>query len=120
MGLDLVVEGRPKPGQEQEWRRLLKLSFADKELSEKEMERFREISIPAYECISAPRVGYDEKADEWILAAQQVKTTEEAAAVLKEFDGYYVLRLVECDGIPKYSNAAAYDGVDETSFRGAF
>ena len=40
--------------------------------------------------------------------------------MLKEFDGYYVVRLVECDGVPKYSNGGLYDGADETSFRGAF
>jgi len=28
MGLDLIVEGCPKPGHEQEWHRLLKRSFA--------------------------------------------------------------------------------------------
>jgi hypothetical protein len=39
---------------------------------------------------------------------------------LKKFHGYYVLRLVNCDGVPKYSSGGLYDGVDETSFRGAF
>lgn len=43
-----------------------------------------------------------------------------AAAVLKEFERYYVVRLVECDGVPKYSNGGLYEGADETSFRGAF
>jgi len=40
--------------------------------------------------------------------------------VLKEFEGYYVVRLVECDGVPKYSNGGLYAGVDETSLRGSF
>jgi hypothetical protein len=31
MGLDLVVEGSAKPGHEEEWRQLLKRSFADEE-----------------------------------------------------------------------------------------
>lgn len=39
---------------------------------------------------------------------------------MKQFDGYYVLRLVESDGVPKYSHAGLYEGADETSFRGAF
>lgn len=30
------------------------------------------------------------------------------------------MRLVKCDGVPYYSNSGAYDGIDETSFRGAF
>jgi hypothetical protein len=120
MGLDLVVEGCPKPGHEQEWRRLLKRSFADEKLSQSEVARFREICIPGYERIGAPRVGYDDAANQWILQARNVKTPEEAAAVLREFEGYYVVRLVECDGIPKYSNAGLHPGTDETSFRGAF
>ncbi len=40
--------------------------------------------------------------------------------MLKEFDGYYVVRLVKCDGVPVYSHGGLYDGADETSFRGAF
>ncbi len=120
MGLDLVVEGCPKPGHEDEWKKLLKRSFADEELSEAETARFQEICIPSYERIGAPRVGYDDAANEWILKARNVKTREDAAAVLKEFEGYYVVRLVECDGVPGYSNGALYEGADETSFRGAF
>ena len=65
-------------------------------------------------------MGHDRAANEWILKARKAKTPEEVAAVLKEFEGYYVLRLVECDGVPKYSNEGMYEGVDETSFRGAF
>ena len=120
MGLDLVVEGCPKPGHEHEWKKLLKRSFADEELSEAETARFQEISIPGYERIGAPRVGYDDAANEWILKARNVKTREDAIAVLEEFKGHYVVRLVECDGVPKYSNGALYEGADETSFRGAF
>ena len=120
MGLDLVVEGCAKPGHEREWRRLLERSFADEELSEEETTRFREICIPGYERIGAPRVGYDNAANEWILEARKAKTPEDAAAVLKEFTGYYVVHLVKCDGVPKYSNGGLCEGADETSFRGAF
>ncbi len=120
MGLDLVVEGCAKPGHEKEWRQLLQHSFADEELSPAENSRFQEISIPGYERIGAPRVGYDSAANQWILEARKSTTPEEIAAVLKEFEGYYVVRLVKCDGVPDYTNAGAYDGADETSFRGAF
>jgi hypothetical protein len=119
MGLDLIVEGCAKPGHEDEWRRLLERSFADEEPSESEIARFREISIPGYERIGAPRVGYDSAANQWILEAQKPKTPEDAAAVLKEFEGYYVVRLLECDGVPKHSHGGLYEGADETSFRGA-
>jgi hypothetical protein len=120
MGLDLIVEGCPKPGRESEWRQLLARSFADEELSNEEVARFHEICIPGYERIGAPRVGHDEAANQWILKAREAKTPEDAAAVLREFEGYYVVRLVKCDGVPEYSNGGLYDGADETSFRGAF
>ncbi len=120
MGLDLVVEGCPKPGHEEEWRRLLERSFADEELSKTEVARFTEICIPGHERIGAPRVGYDDAANQWILQARKAKTPDEMAAVLKEFEGYYVVRLIECDGVPKYSSGGSYEGADETSFRGAF
>lgn len=120
MGLDLVVEGSAKPGYEQEWRSLLARSFANDELSEAEIARFREISIPGYERIGAPQVGHDSAANEWLLQARKPKTPEEAAAVLKQFEGFYVVRVVNCDGVPKYSSSASYEGADETSFRGAF
>jgi hypothetical protein len=120
MGLDLIVEGCARPGHEQEWRRLLKRSFADEELSKAEVARFQEICIPGYERIGAPRVGYDSTANRWILEARKAKTPEEIAAMMKEFEGHYVVRLVECDGVPKYSHGSLYEGADETSFRGAF
>jgi hypothetical protein len=120
MGLDLVVEGSPKPGFEEEWRRLLKRSFAGEELSEGDTARFQEISIPAYLKLDAPQVGRDDIANEWILKRRNPKTVEEGAKVLQEFDGYFVIRLVKCDGVPKYSNGGEYEGADETSFRGSF
>jgi hypothetical protein len=118
MGLDLVVEGCAKPGHD-EWRQLLERSFDDKELSA-EVARFGEISSPGYERIGAPRVGYDKAANQWILKAQNAKTPEDTAAVLKKFAGYHVVRLVECDGVTKYCHGGLYEGADETSLRGAF
>lgn len=120
MGLDLVVEGCARPGHEAEWRRLVERAFADEELSDAEIVRFSEVSIPGYQRIGAPQVGHDAAADAWIVEARKAQTPEEKAAVLKEFAGHYVLRLVKCDGVPAYSNAGLYDGIDETSFRGAF
>ncbi len=120
MGLDLVVEGCAKPGHEDEWRRLLERSFAEKQLSEAELARFNDISVPGYERIGAPRVGTDAAADSWIIEARKAQTSEEVAATLSEFTGYCVLKLVKCDGVPPYSNRGLYDGVDETSFRGEF
>ena len=120
MGLDLVVEGCAKPGYEMEWRGLLERSFADEEVSEAEIAHFKEISVPGYQRIGAPQVGRDSAANQWILDARKADTPEEVAAVLKKFDGYYVLRLVKCDGVPMYSHGGLYEGADETSFRGVF
>jgi hypothetical protein len=120
MGLDLVVEGCARPGHEAEWRRSVERAFGDDRLTEAEIARFNEISIAAYERVDAPRVGYDAAADAWIVEAQKASTPDEIEAVLKEFRGYYVLRLVTCDGVPDYSHGGLYDGVDETSFRGAW
>ncbi|WP_316158454.1 MULTISPECIES: hypothetical protein [unclassified Bradyrhizobium] len=118
MGLDLVVEGCARPGHEGEWRHLLERAFSDSQLSEAEIARFNLISVPGYERIGAPRVGLDAAADAWIIEARKARTPEEVAATLTEFSGYYVLRLMKCDGVPNYSNGSLYDGVDETSFRG--
>jgi hypothetical protein len=120
LGLDLVVEGCAKPGHEAEWRRILERAFADSQLSEAEIARFKKISVPGYERIGAPRVGFDAAADAWVIDARKAQTSEEVASTLKEFFGYYVLRLVKCDGVPTYSNGGLYDGVDESSFRGDF
>jgi len=120
VGLDLVVEGRPRAGHEAEWRRILERAFGDGEPQAGDVERFNEISVPPHVCVGAPRVGYDRAADEWIIEAGTAETPDEIERMLEEMRGYYVLRLVECDGIPRYSNAGAYDGVDETSFRGSF
>jgi len=59
VGLDLVVEGCAKAGHEAEWRRILERAFADSQLSEAEIARFKEISVPGYERLGAPRVGFD-------------------------------------------------------------
>ena len=64
MGLDLIVEGCAKPGDEREWRRLLERSLADEKLSQAEIARVREICIPGYAQIGAPLVAQDSAANE--------------------------------------------------------
>ena len=99
---------------------MLERAFVDAELTDADTARFAEISIPPYERLDAPRVGYDSAADAWIVETRKASTPEEVAAVLKDFHGYHVLHLVKSEGVPEYSNGGLYDGVDETSFRGAF
>lgn len=120
MGLDLIVEGCAKRGHEEEWRRAVEAAFSGGDVTDAEVERFAEISIPPYQRLDAPRVGYDEAANAWIIEAANAKSAEEIATLLKDSHGYYALRLVECDGVPKYSHGGLYEGLDETSFRGAF
>jgi hypothetical protein len=120
LGLDLIVEGCARPGHEAEWRELVEHAFSTEKMSEAQTARFNEISIPAYERLGAPRVGHDPAADAWIIEARKATTPEEKAAALKDFEGYYVVSLVTCDGVPQYSHGGMYEGVDETSFRGKF
>lgn len=120
MGLDLVVENCTKPGHEAEWRRIVQQVFAGHELTDAEFDRFQEISVPAFQHAGAPCVGVDAVADEWIIKRRQAQTPEEVAETLEQYAGYYVLKLANCDGVPKYTHGGLYDGVDETSFRGSF
>jgi hypothetical protein len=119
VGLDLVVQGCAREGHELEWRQILERSFRG-QAKETDATRFTEISTPPYERVDAPRVGFDPAADDWMIKASGAGTPEHIATVLKQYHGYYVLRLVQSDGVPKYSHGGLYDGVDETSFRGAF
>lgn len=119
MGLDLLVEACAKPGHEDEWRRAMQRSFDGDPASQADLDRFAEISTPPFERLGAPRVGQDEAANRWILEVRKASTPDEVAEILKTFDGYHVVALVESDGVPKYSHGGLYDGVDETSFRGS-
>jgi hypothetical protein len=120
MGLDLNAEPAAKPGYEAEWRGIIERSFRNERLSDAEIARFQEISIESYENVGAPRVGFDAAADAWIIDAQGATTPAEQARVLDHFRGHYALPLVKCDGLPLYTHANLYEGVDETSFRGEF
>lgn len=118
MGLDLCVEGRALPGHEAEWTSLIRRFFDDEDLSDAEVERFQAISQPAYASLGAPCVGIDAEADDWIALQMADRMTREQA--ISEFQGHYALALIESDGLPKFTHAGLYEGVDETSFRGNF
>ena len=120
MGLDLIVENSARAGHEVEWQKFVERVFVVDEFTPSDRDRFAEISVPAYTCLGAPRVGFDDAADAWIVQAREAKTPEEKATTLKDFHGHYCLRLVQSDGVPEYSHGGLYDGVDETSFRGKF
>jgi hypothetical protein len=87
------------------------------------LNRFQQISIPAYKSLNAPVVGQDEAADNWVrIAFDQGRfkhPTFEAA--LSDLSGYLALEAMpESDAFPVYTNAYLYQGVDRTSFRGSF
>ena len=119
MGLDLVVGACAKPGHEDEWRQILDRDFAG-QLTEADIARFEDISIAPYLRIEAPRVGFHEAANAWIIKAKKATTPEQAAEVIKAFHGYRALALVKCDGVSPFSRSAVSDSVDETSFCGEF
>ena len=122
MGLDVFPAGRPKPGHEARWAELMQKLYDGDEESEPEAERRMEISIPPYADLGAPRVGEDAAADAWLLAQPGRDPGKSDAKILQEMHGYYVLALLRgtCDGIPNFTHAGLYHGVDETSFRGSF
>jgi hypothetical protein len=116
------LQGTAVPQKRMGWARI----FNPRRLTESEekerRKRFQEISDPPYALLGAPRVGYDEAADGWLLdkleRAGKRKDYEKART---EMHGYYVLDLLPgCDGFPSYSNYGAYEGLDRYSFRGSF
>lgn len=116
MGLDLCVEGRARPGHEVEWAGFMRRCFTGVQPSEADKERFNAICEPPHAVLGAPRVGTDPEADDWIARHLSGRLSREEA--IAQHVGYYVLALVQCDGLPMYSNGGLYPGVDETSFRG--
>ena len=60
----------PKPRVRETGSRPLEAFFAEKG-TERDAERFREISIPGYERLGAPRVGFDQAANDWILEVRE-------------------------------------------------
>jgi hypothetical protein len=122
MGLDLIPAGRPKPGFEARWSELMqKLYEGDKETDQEAESRF-EISILPWADLGAPRVGEDPAADAWVLAQPGRDPSKTDAEVIEEMRGYCALALLRgrCDGLPSFTHAGLYEGIDETSFRGSF
>jgi hypothetical protein len=144
MGLDWNPANKPKPGFEAEFDTVffrmergpfakepsgtdrllifLKLKEASREPTYKDLlQRYQEISIPAFETLKAPRIGHDEAANQWAeenVSPPPGKTREESLEALK---GVYVLSLVEdCDGLPKYTNGHTGGYVEAYAFRAQF
>ena len=119
MGLDWRPLNKPHQGSEKEYGEIFEILsgrkkpdvslidklFGKQKSQEDILKRFLEISSPAYETLKAPRVGKDEKANDW--AKKQFENRSDKSLTLENFvkqmDGFYVLDLVpECDGMPVY------------------
>lgn len=118
MGLDLIPVPKARPGHETEWFGLAEPLLRGKALSDEEMERFRTVSILPEETLGAPVVGRDRQADAWLHAFRGATAPEEQRRLVEEFSGRPVYELVDCDGVPPYSNGDVSDRVDRASFRG--
>lgn len=135
MGLDMRPMGKPKKGFEERFVEIFELisqdnfpkptifnKFKGKKGPSKEelLQEWFENQIPAYETIKAPRVGFDQNADEWMKKKYEEldqKQRPPLEAFLKENEGYYVIELAaEQDGVPVYASF----GQDENVFRGEF
>jgi len=134
MGLDWRPLNKPKQGLEDEFENLFYLivgrqkqaiSFFDRlkggklKTQEQLLKRFLEISIPSYETLNAPKVGFDKTATEF--AESKFKDRVDRNLTFEQYmeamQGYYILDLVpENDGIPKY--IALHD--ERHVFRGQF
>lgn len=124
MGLDWNPGNRAKPGFEAEFADLFrKIAAAGPgEPRDALVERYREISITAFETLGAPVVGRDPAADEWARQWRlDMGIDESEERFLAELEGFAVLPLVPaCDGLPPYSNGSPGGYVEQYSFRAQF
>ena len=123
MGLDLEALGKPKNGLEAEWQTIVdKMYMGSKNASAEDNARFGQITIPTYSTISAPIIGQDPEANEWWIAGKPdgLKLSDED--LINQAKGIHILELLygKCDGVPKYSNGSATNGIGRHTFRGEF
>lgn len=137
MGLDWNPIGKPLPGHEAEFDRLLHL-LRDGKVEEPwsaklrravfgfdreaATERWFAIQDSPFLTVHAPQVGRDPAADEWARARyrEQAPADRSEAQFLDALGGYHVVELAPpCDGIPWYSNGAA-GYIERYSFRAQF
>src|SRR4051812_35680393 len=119
MDLDWEPLPTPKRGYEDEFVDVFKkLIGATGSKRQTLSARFESISEPAFATLGAPRVGYDEAADRWLVERLEKRgRSEELDEMRVEMLGYNVLDLLPpCDGFSVYSNHPISDTLDRTSF----
>ncbi|MCA9570224.1 MAG: hypothetical protein KC656_20415, partial [Myxococcales bacterium] len=123
MGLDWLAGQRPQEGHEERFWALFEQLEAQEAQDDAMMAEWQALGVPAWQCVGAPVVGQDAAADAWVIdrLAQNGIFGAKAQERLRDMAGFHVLELAPpSDGMPVYTHAGMYDGVDETSFRGAF
>ena len=119
MGLEWEPLATPKRGYEDEFVDILKkLVAATGTRRVQLMEWLANASIPVWGTIGAPRVGYDEAANEWLRArVEKSNRLPELEEIAREMRGESVLELLPpCDGFPVYSNHKVDESLDRYSF----
>ena len=113
MALDWAPLPLPKPGHAEEFAMLLARVKSGDHTA---LDRLASIATPVFETLGAPRVGYDDEADEWLRT--KVGEDDHYEMCMK-MQGYYVLDLLPaCDGFPVYTSSS-WPKLDRYSFRGA-
>jgi hypothetical protein len=119
MALDWEPLLTPKRGYEQEFVDLFnKLVIASGARRAQLLEWLGNISVPVFETLGAPRVGFDEAADAWLRErAAKSDRLAELDEIKAEMHGYAVLDLMPpCDGFPVYSHYKTKDELERYSF----
>ncbi|AUP77667.1 hypothetical protein [Flavivirga eckloniae] len=139
MGLDLTPLPKPKLGYEDRFKEIFNIlkDMQDEDYSKspsiielfikkkyrlqrKLLREWHQNSISSFDTIKAPRVGYDDEADNWFLKSN--KTDNEKLSdktLIKKNKGFYVIELAkEIEGVPigKYCARAGY----RNGFRGEY
>jgi hypothetical protein len=124
MGLDWNPGNKPKFGFEEEFNELWTV-LQSKGIPEDDIrvKRFHDISIPAWDTLNVPRVGFDATATQW--AIERYPNRKDKTLTQEQFllgmQGFRVLDLVPpCDGLPQYTNGYPGGYVEAYAFRGQF
>jgi hypothetical protein len=115
MGLEWEPLPRPNPEHAEEFASLLARlqETGDQSL----LDQINKISTPVFATLGAPRIGYDDAADEWLRTKVG---DDEHYDMLMKMQGFPVLELLPpCDGFPVFT-IYSWTDLDRYSLRGPF
>jgi hypothetical protein len=119
MALDWEPLATPKRGYEREYVELFHaLVQATGARRERVVRWFENVTDPPFATLGAPRIGYDEAADDWLrMRLEKSGRLGELARLQTEMHGDHVLELLPpSDGFPVYSNHLVSEYLDRYSF----